>query len=332
MFRFVKSISLATQLLVPVFAFILFAPGYFSPEAGDFFRPNEGLVYGFWEYMAGLSSWIPLLLSGVAALVSAMLLSAIDLRNLLMGQRSFAIAFVFLFLLASSGQAYFFHPAFLSGLFVLLSNRFLLELYKTESSYTLTFSTAFYWSLGGMLYPPLLLTVPVLFAGLILMGAPDLRHWLVLLTGLAVPFGLISAVWFLSGNLDYQFSSFVSWFSLREEVIPGFIRANPYIAIWLGLVVFWILVASIGYRNPKIQSRRLFLINFIQFVLLLVTTILIETVKTEIAWLLIIPVSYLLTFWVLDIKKPWKRDLFFITLILSWLFFLLKGPVFGLTG
>ncbi|MFO7617994.1 MAG: DUF6427 family protein [Bacteroidales bacterium] len=330
MFRFIKSISLASQILVPVIALILFIPVPFLVEHTRFAVPPDGTLNLLGLAIGRLPAWASVLIAFLLTLFGALLLNGSDLKHLLTGRRSYAIAFVFIFLTTSSGQVSFAHPALFSGIAMLIGNKYLLELYKSDSSYPQVFSLAFSWSLAGLIYPPVFFILPVMVFGIILMGSNTLRHFLVFLAGLVTPVGILLAVWYLIGNLDYELAALKYWLSFRFDPLPGFLRGNWLLSGWFILIFIWIAVASIGYRNPRVQSRRLFQTNFIQFLLTLAAAVLLAPVGPEIIWLLLIPVTYLLTFWLLEVGKGWKRDLFFISLLASWLAFLLNGNLFTL--
>ena len=328
MFRFIKSISLASQILVPVIALILFIPVPFLTHESRFAVPPNGMHNEIGLLINQLPGWASALIAFLLTLFGAVRLNDGDLKHLLMSRRSYAISFVFIFLTASSGQAFYFHQAFLAGIAILVGNKYMLDLYKSETTFPLIFSLAFSWGLAGLIYPPVFFILPATIVGMVLMGSNTLRHFLVFLAGLVTPAGMLLAVWFLTGNLGYELNSLTYWFSFRLNPLPGFIRDNWLISAWLALIFIWIVIASAGYRNPRVQSRRLFQANFLQFILTLAVALLVVPVGPEIIWLLLIPVTYLFTFWVLEVEKGWKRDLFFISLLISWLVFLLNDTFF----
>ncbi|MDD4646235.1 MAG: DUF6427 family protein [Bacteroidales bacterium] len=336
MFGFIRSISYTVQAMIPILGLILFGIAWFVPADlqpgtiygnGFFYQPADGWMYPLWLNMARLPLWMQVAPSCLVALLTAGLMVRMDMKNLLMGIRSYAIGFVFLFVLTSCGHVFLFHPAMIAGLFMLLGYKFLLDLYKAETSFSLVFAIGFCWGLAVLLYPPVSFLIPAMLAGLLLMVATSFRHWLVCLVGLMVPVLLVAAFWFLMGDLDYETTTFLSWFKFRTSFIPGFIDKQPFIAAWLGLILIWILIASAKYRNPKVQSRVLYQANFLLFISILTITVILESVSVEILWILIIPVTFLMTFWALRVEKWWKRDLLFISLLLSFAFFRIQGLI-----
>ena len=334
MFGFIRSISLATQVMIPVFGLILFVAAWFAPgnlQPGDsygngfFYLPAEGLIYSFWQKIAAFPQWVQILPSFLVALVTAILLVSNDLRNLLMGRRSFAVAFVFLFLIGSSGYYPLFHPAFLAGMLMVMSQGYLLNLYKQENEYSHVFAVGFTWGVAIILYPPALFHLVAMLAGLLLMVGSGWRHWLVIILGLALPSLIACAGFYLTGDLGYEIDTFLSWFQWRDSILPSFLMKDQSIAIWLGVIFLWIVVASIRYRNPRIQSRQLFLSNFLLFISILLSAVFLESVSTEFLWLITIPVSYLMTYWALEAKKGWLRTLFFLSLVVLFAWFRFSG-------
>jgi hypothetical protein len=201
--------------------------------------------------------------------------------------------------------------------------------YKTESNYSNSFGVGFTIGLGTLLYPPLIFVLPLLGAGIGLLVSTTWRHWAALIWGLVMPPGIAAFILMLTGNLAYQAGSFLNWFEFSVELPPDFIREQPFLAAWFGLILIWIIIASIGYRNPRIQSRQLFMVNFFLFVILVAISLFMKSISSEITWFLIIPVSFLITFWSLNVRKGWLRDLFFLSMMGSWLFLQLKDLVSG---
>jgi hypothetical protein len=336
MFGFIRSISYSVQAMIPVLGLILFGIAWFFPGNlqpgtiygnGFFYLPTDGWLYQWWPGISGLPLWAQIVPSFLIAISTAWLLVGSDMKNLLMETRSYAIAYVFLLLLTSGGHFFIFHPAMLAGFFMVLSHRFLLDLYKEETGFSIVFTMGFCWGIAVLLYPPAALLIPAILIGLLLMVTTTWRHWLVSLMGIAMPALLAGTLWFFVGDLDYEITTFTSWFNLRHSFIPRFIFKEPFIAGWFGLILIWIIIASAKYRNPKIQSRQLFQANFLLFVSIILITVFLETVSVEILWLLIIPVSYLMTFWAIKVRKGWLRDLFFFSLLLFYAFFRIRGLI-----
>jgi hypothetical protein len=326
MFGFIRSISFAVQAMIPFLGLLLFGVVWFLPgefESGEiygsgyYYLSTEGWMYPLWSQMARLPLWARMAPSLVMAFVASISLVRTDLKHMVIGPRSYSIAYVFLFVLGASGHFSLFHPAMVAGWLMILSYGFLLDLYKAETSYSLVYGMGFSWGAAILLYPPVACLYPALLVGLLLMVSTSWRHWLASVTGVATPLLLAAGIWFLLGGLDYQVASFLSWFRLRDSYIPGFIRKEPFIAVWIGLLLIWSMIASVKYRNPKIQSRQLFQANFLLFICTLVLTVLLETISVEILWILSIPVTYHLTFWTMRVERKWKRELFFFSLVLS---------------
>jgi hypothetical protein len=159
------------------------------------------------------------------------------------------------------------------------------------------------------------------------MVSTNWRHWLVCIMGLALPGVLASVCWYLLGDLSYEVRTFFSWFKLREFALPAYLLKEPFVAAWMLLLVVWTVLATMRYRNPKIQSRQLFQHNFLLFVNILVVAVLMKTVAIEFTWLLVLPLSYFMTFWALEESRGWVRDLFFFSLIAAFVFFRIRGLI-----
>jgi len=322
--------------MIPVLGLILFGIAWFFPASlapgtaygnGFYHLPGDGWMYLLWADLSKLPLWAQMAPTYLTAMLTAGLLVRTDMKNLLMGTRSYAIAYVFLFLLISCGHLFLFHPAFFAGFFMVLSYKFLLDLYKEEKGYSIVFAMGFSWGMAIILYPPVSLLVPAVLFGLLVMVTTNWRHWLVSFMGILLPAALMVVFWLLLGDVDYEIDTFLSWFKIRENFIPGFIKKEPFLAAWLGLILIWTVIASAKYRNPKIQSRQLFQANFLLFISILAVAVLFETVSLEIIWLLLIPLTYMMTFWALKVERGWKRELLFVSLILSFAFFRITGLI-----
>lgn len=336
MFQFIRSSSFTAQAMVPVLGGLLFAAGWFLPGSlistseyggGFYFIPADGWFYSQWTLLAKLPLWAQIAPTALLAILTAWWLIRLDMQNLLLGRRSYGAGYVFLFLIVSQGHLFLFHPAYLSGFLMLIGTGYLISLFKQETVYELVFGFSFTWGTAVLIYPPAAVTIPVIIIGLAVMVTATWRHWAVSLMGLTLPALVCSAIFYLTGDLDYQVTSFLSWFRIRTTWIPPFLSKEILIAAWFGILVLWFVIASIGYRNPKVLSRQLFLVNSIHFLLALGMMVLLETVSVEAFWLMLIPLTYYYTFWASEVRRNWVRDLFFLTLTGSFVFFRIRGLI-----
>ena len=322
--------------MVPVIAVLLFAAGWFFPGSvtsgteyggGFFYLPVDGWLYSQWMLLARLPLWVQMVPTLLLAVMTAWWLIRQDMKNLLMGRRSYGIGYVFLFLMASQGHLILFHPAYLAAFLMLLGTGYLINLFKQETQFELVFGFSFTWGTAVLVYPPSAFTIPVIIIGLAVMVTATWRHWVVAFMGLILPALLCSAVFFLTGDLEYQISSFFGWFRFRTAWMPPFLNKEILIAAWFGILAIWLVIASVGYRNPKVLSRQLFLVNFFQFLLIIIMLVLLDTVSVEAFWLMLIPLTYFITYWALEVRRNWVRDLFFFTLTGSFVFFRIRGLI-----
>lgn len=336
MFRFIRSSSLTVQLMIPVIGILFFSISWFLPARmapgeiygnGYFCLPAEGLFYGWWQMLGTLPLWVQMAPTLLLAIFSALMLVRIDLRHLLMGRRSFAIAYIFLFLIGSSGYLLLFHPAFLAAYLMLLGIGFLADLFKNESRFDLVFGYGFCFGVAALIYPPAAVVLPVIIPGLAIMVSTRWRHWAVALIGAILPVSILCMVLFLTGNLDFELSSYLQWFRLRSTWPPEFLAREPFLLAWTGLILFWILIASLRYKNPKVQSRQLFQVNLFFFLFILIMILGLETVGVEALWIFLIPLTFLMALWSLNVRRSWVRDLFFLSLLVAFVFFRIRGIV-----
>jgi len=336
MFQFIRSSSFTAQAMVPVTGVLLFAAGFLFPGSltsgpvygsGFYYLPADGWLYSHWSQLAKLPLWVQILPTFILAVMTAWWLIRQDMKNLLMGRRSYGIGYVFMFLLVSQGHLFLFHPAFLSAFLMLLGTGYLITMFKQETMYELVFGFSFTWGTAVLIYPPAAMLVPVIIIGLAVMVSATWRHWTVALMGLILPASVCSAVFYLTGDLDYQITSFFTWFRIRTALIPPFLNKEILIAAWFGILVVWMIVASVGYRNPKVLSRQLFMVNFFHFMLVIVMVALLDTVGVEAFWLMLVPLTYFITFWALEVRRNWVRDLFFFSLTASFVFFRIRGLI-----
>jgi hypothetical protein len=175
--------------MIPVIGILLFAAAWFLPARlapgevygnGYYYLPTNGLFYNSWKLLGTFPLWVQMVPTLLLAVLSALSLVGEDERHLLMGRRSFGIAYVYLFLTASCGYLLLAHPAFLAGYLMLLGTGFLLDLFKHESKFDLVFGYCFTWGTAALIYPPAVIALPVIIIGLAVMVSAMWRHWMVL--------------------------------------------------------------------------------------------------------------------------------------------------------
>ncbi|MCD6333449.1 MAG: hypothetical protein J7L89_09265 [Bacteroidales bacterium] len=326
MFAFVKSPRIGAQVMIPVIGLLLFMPAFFHQSLPDpLVHTGEGFLYSLWKELIDGPLWIQIAATLLTALLTVLLLIVIDARHRVIEDQSFAVPWVFIFVITSSGQFFRLHPAYPAALFLLLSYHYALELYESRKPQFAVFNMVLMYGISVLIYPPLLWLIPlVLLAGMMMSTEGRFRIW-IFLAGMAAPFLFALATFYLTGGGKYVFQDFFRWFEFRHTWPPVWITVRPRFWIWLAIMTGWILWGSLHFRSQKNLSRQFFLLLFVQFLICTAAMIMMETVGTEMIWIIVLPVSFLMANWIQRARSGWFRDLFFLFLLGFWIFFNLSG-------
>ena len=229
-------------------------------------------------------------------LVQALVLNRSFVKFKLVEQPHQLLSFVFITLTGLFPAVIMPSPAYISTFFVLIVFHNMLSLFDMENAVQRNFFSAFYLTVGGMIYTPVLSLFVLLLIASFILKAPKIREIIILPMGILVPLFLFLFVFYFTGNLD-ELPNYT------QNLIPEIqIRFKGEFTLYFIPAFMIILILFIGffqnafiYVHKSVRSSRynqFFVVYFIFLVLIFVFT---SVDKFTFGTFFLIPISIFLT-------------------------------------
>ncbi|HQV00137.1 MAG: hypothetical protein JNK61_11910 [Bacteroidia bacterium] len=245
----------------------------------------------------------------------ALFLNYILVSNEVLPKNTWLFAPVYALLLCFIPQFVTFNPVLVSGSFIIWAFDKILKSYKSNHTLALDFDIGLIIGVASLFYLPMVLKSILFAIGILILKPFSWRDWVVFLLGLLLPFFLLFVYFFLTNNESLiiikgnEFKPAINW----QQVIPtNFGISGGFLAILLVLSAFMV-VNQFNKSVIKIRStRQVTLATGIVAILVL----LVNTPQTLYPFTLFCPAfSFLITFYLINIKRYWIGECIFWMLI-----------------
>lgn len=298
--------------LIPLIAIAIWARSFMAPAMFSFF-PGENMMI-LYQPVNYLLEDSPLA-SHIVALLFIILLSFLILK--LNVQYAFIRSRTFLppslFLLITSGMADLraMHPVYLAALFLILSIDRIFNTYDKESVHSNAFDSGVFLAIGSLFYFNLVFFFPLLWISFIILR-PNVnwREYILTTLGFILPWFAALAYYLVTDGTEELIQTIKANFTLHQV----FLRENLPIQIYIGFLVLLTILASLflltQYDGKKISSRRYFKTFFWIFLISVILVVANPSVSEEIIIILAIPLTYLISNYLIFMKRQTWGELF----------------------
>jgi hypothetical protein len=245
-------------------------------------------------------------------------LLSLNARYSILKERSVFPAFFFILIVGSFDELHRLHPALISLLFFLPALDRILASYKKEGLSTNYFESSFLLGVGSLFYFNLIYFIVIVWVALLILRPVIWREWVLSIMGILAPwfFFLIYDYW-VNESADQTIGLIVSNFNPGYDLIPVFL---PQI-IFMGILFLLIILASskiiISMAKMRVLTRKIYVLFFWIFFLGVLGWITLETANTELIMLIAVPVSFLLSNYLLSLKSTFRSNLILWILIVA---------------
>lgn len=228
-----------------------------------------------------------------------------------------------LFILISSGlhELHSMHPVYPAALFLILTIDRIFNSYDKEVIHSNAFDAGILLAVGSLFYFNLVFFFPFLWIGFIILKPQvNWREYIISTLGFVLPWLAALAYYGATGQSDELMATLKSNISLHGSLLKG----NLSVQIYLGFLALMILLSSISllsqYDFKKISARKYFKAFFWVFLISCILLVANPGVSQDIIILLAIPVSYLVSNYLIYMKRPIWGEIF--------LYILLAGVIY----
>ena len=314
--RIVKANHVYNFFLIPFLAFAMLIVSLL--KGGTF--PGDNCIYTtpICEPLmtSGITYQGAILINFVSVLIICFLLLQINATFAFVKERTFLPAFLYPVIVYTLPELRVIQPIFISAIFLILTIRSIFSSFEKKSAIRNAFDAGFFLGVAGIFYfyaNFFIILIPISLS--ILRNKVKWRETIVPFIGLIVPWIFIFSIYFITGHSETLIEF------IRNSLIPkekSFLVHLPY-QIYLIYLILVITIASVfilkQYGVKNINVRRYFNILFLFFFessLMLFS----PHVSSEILVFLTIPLTFLLTNYLIFVKRRRWAELFLILLVI----------------
>lgn len=292
-------------LLMPLVAIALWFKAFISPELFAFYPGENGmLLYQPIQYLLGESPLASSVLSLIFMIVLAFLIFKLSVQYSFIRVRTFLPATMFVLITSGLNDLHTMHPIYPATLFLILAVDRIFDAYDKDVIHSNSFESGIFLAIGSLFYFNLVFFFPLLWIGFIIVKQKvNWREFILTTMGFVFPWIAAFAYYLGTGAQDELTKVVISNFSPH----PSFLTGNLPILIYIGFLILMTLLSSIflltQYDEKKISSRKYFKTFFWIFLITLILTISNRAVSQEIVLIFAIPLTYLISNYLVFTKR-----------------------------
>ena len=314
--RIIKANHFYNFILIPVLGFLMLLR---SIMKGGVF-PGQNCTYTTPLCMplfnSGIPMWGAILINFAVVLILCFMLLQINAKFAFVKERTFLPAFLFIIIVYALPELRVIQPIFFSGIFIILAINSIFNSFEKKVAIKYAFDAGFFIGIAGIFYfYAIFFIVLVPFSLSVLRNSLTWRESVVSFIGLFIPWLFLFSFYFIGGDfstlLDYISNSFL----IKEK---SFLIHLP-IQIYLVYLIMIITISSVfilqQYGIKNISVRRYFKILFLFFITSL-AMLLSPHVSTEVLVFLTIPLTFLITNYLIFMNRRVWAELFLVFLVI----------------
>lgn len=260
------------------------------------------------------------LISFTLIILNAILIRRILSTNEFINKKSLLPAFIFSFTALLLSNSPNFHQILISNSIIVYSYGDLLKIYNKNESYETIFNNSFLLSLITLIYLPSSLFIPIIWLIFIIFRNFKWREWIISIIGIFTPYFLLFSLMYLTDNL-YKYLSFFHSFFINLNLLKFKLNIQEKIFLIMFvtfyIVSFFSVIGRFNDKNIYFRKKISTMLNYTVFCILI---LIIGNNECKGNFLyLTTSFSLFLTSYIEQIKSNWITELFYYTLILSYL-------------
>lgn len=313
--RILKSNQAFHFILIPLMASLLWLPSLLKPETYPFFQGEDMMpLYRPVAWLMAQSAFLNSIMPLAMLVLLAFLIIRLNIQYAFIRIRTFLPASLLIFITSGLISLHAMHPVYFAVFFLLFAIDRIFDSYEKDNIHSNAFDASILISIGSLFYLPLLFFFPLVWIGILVIHRQiKWRDFVLSILGLLPPWLFSFAGYFISNK-------FLDFLLVLEKNITsenGFLTGNIQLQIYLGLLVIITLLGSVfllaQYDEKKISSRKFFQVFFFVFLISLILILVVPAVSQEIFIILSIPLSYLISNYLVFMKRKfWGEVLIYI--------------------
>jgi len=316
--RALKSNNLSNLFFIPIAVLAFWAGKLLAPFNYPFAGSEaKNVLYVLLNRWFGDAALLNVILSAFMVIMLALLIELLIARYQFIRIRTRLPAILFVLLVGGLTQLHTLHPVYFAAVFMLLAIYQYFGIFDQAKAYSLLFNVGFLLGLGSLFYFNLFIVLPAfLFGILVLSRGSSWREYVVLLLGFVLPFVFAFSYYFYTDRL----SDLLLVYQQSIVVSIGHLKHNLPLQVFLGALILISVIASVDiarhYDTKKVSSRKFFSVLFLIFLSTMVSYVFIPATSQEMLIVAAVPVTFLLSNFLVFLKSRFWGELFFTLLLL----------------
>ncbi|MBV5313205.1 MAG: hypothetical protein JZU47_07905 [Prolixibacteraceae bacterium] len=298
--------------LIPLIAIAIWFRSFMEPALFSFY-PGENMMilYQPINYLLGNSPFASHLTALIFIILLAFLILKLNVQYAFIRSRSFLPPSLFVLITSGMPDLRSMHPVYPAALFLILAVDRIFNTYDKESIHSNAFDSGIFLAIGSLFYFNLVFFFPLLWIGFIILR-PNVnwREYILTTLGFILPWLAAFAYYLITNSTEEFVQTIKSNFILHQF----FLRDNLPIQIYVGYLIILTFLGSIfllsQYDGKKISSRRYFKTFFWIFLISVVLIFANPAVSEEIIIILAIPLTYLISNYLIFMKRQIWGEVF----------------------
>lgn len=290
-------------------------------DVWDFSGPLASGVYWLIYEVVGRSPLVFHLLALFLVFYQAAIFNWVLVQRDVYNEKTYIPALLYAVFMSLSFDFFTLSPALMANTFLLLAAHKLFSLSDRQAADSEIFKMGLYLGIASMLYLPSVLFFIMVFLGLAFFRVTSSRHLLLIIFGfLLILSGYVVYYLFVGGVADFFQQYLLSIIAYPQSIVHVGLLDMAWLAIIPGIILLFSVSRTIserGFVNFQVNCQRLMIVWLIPAVLSLFFTTRLAPFQLV---LLVPPLTFFMTHWVLIIKKRLFSELIFILSSVSILF------------
>ena len=304
-------------LLIPLIAIALWTKSFLNPVSFPFYAgEDQMLLYQPIQYLLGNSPLASHIVALVFIILIAFLILKLNVQYSFIRVRTFLPSSLYILITSGLPELHSIHPVYPASLFLILAVDRIFNSYEKEIIHSNAFDAGVFLSLGSLFYLNLAFFFPILWIGFIIIKPKvNWREYILTTLGFILPWLGALGYYVPTSQTDNLFHLLETNFTLHQT----FLRENLTIQIYIGYLVLITLLGSFfllgQYDGKKISSRKFFKAFFYIFLISTILIIAVPAVSQEIIIILAIPLTYLISNYLIFMKRQTWGEAFLYLLV-----------------
>ncbi len=299
-------------LLIPFIAAALWFKSFMNPALFPFYSGEDMmLLYQPINALIGKSTIVSDIFALLFIILLAFLILKLNVQYTFIRVRTVLPSVLFILITSGLHELHAMHPVYPAALFLILTIDRIFNAYDKEVIHSNAFEAGIFLAIGSLFYLNLVFFFPFLWIGFVILKPKvNWREFILTTLGFIFPWLVALAYYAGTGQTDELLGTLKANLSLHQS----FLRENLPIQIYMGFLVFLTLLASFlilsQYDGKKISSRKYFKAFFWIFLISCILIAANPAVSQEIIILLAIPLTYLISNYLIYMKRQVWGELF----------------------